>query len=78
MMIIAPNSRTRKGGGDEGGVWKNFRGGGGECYGRMVQPTQHYVAPFVKEIEWELGTRSLRIVEAFWAGIPVSIAYPRL
>ena len=29
LMMIAPNSRARKGG--EGGVWKNLRGGGGEC-----------------------------------------------
>lgn len=33
MMMIAPNSRARKGGKEgegEGGVWKNFRGEGGE------------------------------------------------
>ena len=31
-MIIAPNSRARKGeGGGEGGVWRNLRGAGEEC-----------------------------------------------
>ena len=33
-MMIAPNSRARKGeeeGGGEGGVWKNLRGRGGKC-----------------------------------------------
>ena len=39
----------------------------------MVQPSQQHVAPFVIEVEWGLGTRGLRMVAAFWAGIPVEI-----
>jgi len=32
MMVIVPNSRTRKGGGEgEGEVWKNLRRGEEEC-----------------------------------------------
>ena len=40
-------------------------------YGGMVQPSQHHVAPCVKAVELGLGTRGLRIMEAFWAGIPI-------
>ena len=43
-------------------------------YGRIVQHSQQHVAPCIKWIEWGLGTRSLRIVAAFWAVIPVSSA----
>ena len=39
-------------------------------YGRMVQPSQHHVAPYVKEIEWGLGWRGLRM---FWVSIPVEV-----
>ena len=34
--------------------------------GVMVQPSQQHVAPFVKGVEWRLGTRGLRMVVAFW------------
>ena len=34
-------------------------------YGVMVQPSQQYVAPCVKGVEWGLGTRGLRMVAAF-------------
>ena len=66
MMIIVPKSRAhkRKRGG-EGGIWKNLRG--------MVQPSQQHVAPCVKGIEWGLGTRGLRMVAAYWAGMPVEV-----
>ena len=37
----------------------------------MVQPSQQYFAPCVKRDELGLGTRGLRMVAAFWAGIPV-------
>ena len=40
----------------------------------MVQLCQQYVTPCVKEVEWGLGTRGLRIVAAFWAVILVSSA----
>ena len=43
-------------------------------YGGMVQFSQQHVAPCVKRIEWGLGTRGLRMVAAFWAGIPASSA----
>ena len=36
-----------------------------------MQPSQQHVAPCVKEVERRLGTRGMRIVTAFWAGIPV-------
>ena len=41
--------------------------------GRMVQPSQQYVAPCVKWVEWGLGTRVLRMVAAFWPGIRVKV-----
>jgi len=58
-MRISPNSRARKEGSAD--------------YGGMVQPSQQHVAPCVKGVEWGLGTRGLRMVAAFWAGIPVEI-----
>ena len=39
----------------------------------MVQPSQQHVAPCVKVVEWELVTRDLGILTAFWAGIPVEV-----
>ena len=38
-----------------------------------LQPSQQHVAPCVKGIEWGLGTKSLRIVAAFWTGTPVEV-----
>ena len=40
----------------------------------MLQPSQQHVALCVKGVEWGLGTRGLRMVVAFWAGISVSSA----
>ena len=76
----APNSRARKGQGDKRGEVKGQYGRiwgeeeGNADYGGMVQPSQQHVAPCVTGIEWGLGTRGLRIVAAFGAGIPVSSA----
>ena len=54
------------------GIWRILRGGGEECWLReMVQPSQQHVAPSVKVVEWGFGTIGLRMVAAFWAGIPV-------
>ena len=39
----------------------------------MVQPSQQHVAPYVKGVEEGLGTRGLRMMAAFWAGIPVEV-----
>ena len=39
-----------------------------------MYPSQQHVAPFVKEVEWGLGTRRFRKVAAFWAGLSVSSA----
>jgi len=39
----------------------------------MVKPSQQHVTPCVKGIEWRLGTRGLRRLAAFWAGIPVEV-----
>ena len=46
---------------------------GNADYGGMVQPSQQHVAPCVKGVEWGLDTIGLRIVAAFWAGIPVEV-----
>ena len=37
----------------------------------MVQPSQQHVAPCVNVVEWGFSTRGLRMLAAFWAGIPV-------
>ena len=37
----------------------------------MVQPSQQHVVSRVKVVEWGFGLRGLRMVAAFWAGIPV-------
>ena len=54
----------------------NFRGGGGECGLQenvsLFQLSQQHIAPCVKGGEWRFGTRPLRILAAFWAGISVS------
>ena len=53
-----------------GGIWKEKEGY--TDYEGMVQPSQQHVSPCVKKgVEWELGTRGLRMVAAFWVGIPV-------
>ena len=39
----------------------------------MVLPSQQHVAPYVNGVEWRFGTRGLRILAAFWAGIPVKV-----
>ena len=76
--MVAPNSRVRKGGKERGEVKGEYGGieveeEGNADYGGMVQPSQQYVAPYVKGVEWGLGTRGLRIVAAFWTGIPVEV-----
>ena len=38
-----------------------------------MQPSQQHFAPCVKGVEWGLGTRGLRMLAAFWAGIPVEV-----
>jgi len=53
--------------GDYGRVW----GKGNADYGGMVQSSQEHVAPCVKVVEWGFGTRALRMLAGFWAGIPV-------
>ena len=40
---------------------------------RLLPPLWWYVVPCVKGVEWVLGTRGLRMVAAFWAGIPVEV-----
>ena len=41
----------------------------------MVQPSQQHVAPCIRGVECGrgLGRRGLRMVAAFWAGIPVEV-----
>jgi len=80
MTIIGPNSRAHnyKGKKERGEVKGEYGGVCGEeeanaDYGGMVQPGQQRVAPCVKVVEWGLGTRGLRKVAAFWAGIPVEV-----
>ena len=43
--------------------------------GGMVQPSQKQVTPCVKWVELGLDTRGLRIVAAFWTGIPVGVPH---
>ena len=38
-----------------------------------MQTNQRHVVPCVKGVEWGFDTRDLRIVAAFWAGIPQSL-----
>ena len=42
-------------------------------YGGMVQPSEQHVALCVTGAEWGMVTRGLRMVAAFWAGIPVEV-----
>ena len=42
-------------------------------YGGMVQPSQQYLTPCEKRIELGLGTRGLRIVAVFCAGILIEV-----
>ena len=62
--------REEEGGGEGeyGGIWGEERNAD---YGGMVPPSQQHVAPCVEGVEWVLGTRGLRMVVAFWAGILV-------
>ena len=46
---------------------------GNTDYGGMKQSSQQHVAPCVKGVEWGLGTRGLRMVAPFCAGIPVEV-----
>ena len=41
----------------------------------MVQPRWQHIAPCEKGVEWGLGTRNLRMVTAFWDGIPVDVTW---
>ena len=56
---------------EHGGIGREEEGNAD--YGGMARPSQQHVAPCVKGVEWGLGTRGLRIVETFWAGIPVEV-----
>ena len=75
MMIIASNSRAHKGEKERGGdewIWGEKEGNAD--YGGMVQPSQKHVAQSEQGVEWEFGKRGLRMLAAFWSGIPVSSA----
>ena len=79
MMMIAPNSRAHKGKKERGEVKREYGGVCGEeegnaDYGGMVQPSQQHVAARAKIVEWGFGTRGLRMLAAFWTGIPVEDA----
>ena len=54
--------------GRRGGAWKNLRG--------MVQPSQQHVAPYVKEVEWGLDMRGLRMMAAFWEVLSIFLEVP--
>ena len=74
VMVITPNSRTRKGDkvkGEHGGIRVEEKMYA--YYWGMVQSSQQHIAPCVKRIEWGLGIRSLRMVAAVLAGIPVQV-----
>ena len=65
-MMIAPNSRARKGGKGRGEYGRILVEGGNADYGGMVQPSQHHVAPCVEEVERGLGPKGLEMVAACW------------
>ena len=44
-------------------------------YRGMMQPSQRQTASCVKGVEWGFGTRCLRMVAAFWAGISVEVTH---
>ena len=67
MMIIAPNSHTHKGEKERGKVKEEFEEGNAD-YREMEQPSQQQVAPWVKLIECEFGTRGLRMLAAYTGG----------
>ena len=77
-MMIALNSRVRKGGKERGKVMEKYGGIWEEeernaDYGGMVQHSQQRVAPCVKGVEWGFGTRGFRMVAVFWAGFQVEV-----
>ena len=76
VVVIASNSHAHigeKGWGGVGGVRRNLREEGNADYREIVQLRQQHVAPCVKGVDWGLGTRSLGMLEEFWAGIPVEV-----
>ena len=65
--MIAPISRARKEMEKRGQVKGEYgrilgEEKGNTDYGGMVQPSQQHIAPCVKEVEWGLGTRGLRML----------------
>ena len=57
--------------GSEGVVWKNLKGRGWECRLRGNGATQSATCCTMRKgVRWGLDTKYLRIVAAFWAGIP--------
>ena len=55
---------------------EEFEGRGREMLttGEWCKPVSNMnVAPCVKEVEWAWSTRGLRIMAAFWIGIPVEV-----
>ena len=42
--------------------------------GEWCNPVSNILHHMKKGVEWGSGTRGLRLVAAFWAGIPVSLA----
>ena len=76
MRITAPKYSEHKGKKEKGEVKGEYGGVYGEeernaDYGGMIEPSQQRVAPCVKEVAWGFCTRDLRMLAAFWAGIPV-------
>ena len=71
MILIVSNFRSRKEGKERGQLKEEYGGISGEVegdadYGGMVQTSQQHV-------EWDFGTRGLRMLAAFWAGITVKV-----
>ena len=69
-MMIAPNSHDRKGRMKKEEVkeeyWRIREAEEVNAdYGGMVQPSQQYVTPCVKVVEWGLDTRGLTMLAAF-------------
>ena len=80
MMMIAPLSRTRKGQKERGEVKGKYMEQFEGSRRRGIPTTGEYGAvqsatfySMCKTIGWGMGTRGLRMVATFWAGISVEV-----
>ena len=63
--LVVMNSRVDKEEKERyGGIWREEEENAD--YGGIVQPSQQHTALCVKVVEWELGSKFLRMVASFW------------